>query len=342
MYKKFTTTELATIQNNFIPHLRKIIQQEKCQGINDFFKVISKQGNEVLYFERGNVSFRVALEKDMLHFYDEKEAIEISIPADEKYRLQDLLKKFIIHKERQTGQKSIKDLLGEAFKEGKFLEMLGKPYLVYDIETALIGTDLQETEFYLGYYMEEREPGKTEYLCITQGTLAAFVDKMLNFDGYIIGFNQMYFDNPVCIYNTRAGETPAEREEREKAIKKLNEKSLDLFVFVQHLTGKRLGLNKLSGDLIGIEKNLEGGGASVESLWKAWKLQNDKKALQEIKSYCENDVRMTVLLLYYLLYFKRISLNGEEYNYEVETFLQLANNQSTSNEKTQNAVSLRD
>ncbi len=342
MYKKFTLSELSTIKNDFIPHLRKIIQQEKCQWVNDFFKFVFKKWDEVLYFERGNVAFRVALEGNRLHFYDEIESIEVEIPADEKSGLQDLLKRFIIHKERQTGQKPIKELLWDAFKEGRFLEALKKPYLVYDIETSLIWANLEETEFYLGYYMEEIEPWQTKYTCITKQDLPNFVEKMLNFDGHIIGFNQMYFDNPVCVYNIMPWSTTEEQEKRNEIIKKLNDKSLDLFIFIQNLTGKRIGLNRLSTDLIGMEKNLEGWGASVESLRKERKNNNNEKALNEIKSYCENDVKMTVLLLYYLVYFQKLSLNGEEYLYKIDKFLQLANNQEEIKESTDKMQSLRD
>ena len=102
MYKKFSLAELTSIQNNFIPHLYKIIQQEKCQGVNDFFKFAFREGNELYYFERGNVSFKISLEGNMLHFMDEVEKIEVEIPADKKSGLQDLVKKYIIKKQRQT------------------------------------------------------------------------------------------------------------------------------------------------------------------------------------------------------------------------------------------------
>ncbi|MDR2540322.1 MAG: hypothetical protein LBD11_00665 [Candidatus Peribacteria bacterium] len=76
---------------------------------------------------------------------------------------------------------------------------------------------------------------------------------MLNFDGYIVGFNQIYFDNPVSVYNANLDEVATT-----EAIKKLNEKSIDLYMFVRTLTGRRnLGLNRLATDLVGESKNLE-------------------------------------------------------------------------------------
>jgi hypothetical protein len=40
------------------------------------------------------------------------------------------------------------------------------------------------------------------YEYIDADTLKEFVQKMLERDGYIVGFNNIRFDNPVCIYNT--------------------------------------------------------------------------------------------------------------------------------------------
>jgi hypothetical protein len=37
----------------------------------------------------------------------------------------------------------------DAFVQGTFSKILGKPYLVYDIETSLIGDRLEDTEFYI-------------------------------------------------------------------------------------------------------------------------------------------------------------------------------------------------
>jgi uncharacterized protein YprB with RNaseH-like and TPR domain len=318
MYKKFTLEELTNIQNGFIPHLYKIIHQEKCQGINDFFKIAFREGKELFYFERNMITFKIALKESLLYFIDEVEKIEVEIPIDQKGGLQDLLKRYLIKKQRQPGQRSIEQILMEAFKEGSFSQLLGKKYLVYDIETSLIGDHLEDVEYYLGYSLEEGEQAgvrKMEYTCIMKEDLPAFVEKMLNFDGYIVGFNQIWFDNPVCIYNVGGSA---------EEIKKLNEKSIDLYVFIQQMTGKRMGLNKISEALIGISKNLEGGGASVESLWKEWQSTHNDRLGKKLQEYCKNDVRMTALLFLYLLHFQKLYIDGKEYIYDIPTLVQYA------------------
>ncbi|MDR0651003.1 MAG: ribonuclease H-like domain-containing protein [Candidatus Peribacteria bacterium] len=309
---------MTSIQNEFIPHLYKIIQQEKCQGINDFFKVAFREGNELFYFERNIITFKISLKEKFLHFMDEIEKIEVEISIDQKGGLQDILKRYLAKRQRQSGQKSIEQILMESFKEGGVSQLLGKKYLVYDIETSLIGDRLEEVAYYLGYSLEEvdQEGGrKMDYTCIMKEDLPAFVEKMLNFDGYIVGFNQIWFDNPVCIYNV--GGTSEE-------IKKLNEKSIDLYVFIQQMTGKRIGLNKISESLIGISKNLEGGGASVESLWKEWTSTHNDRLFKKLQEYCKNDVRMTALLFLYLLHFQKLYIDGKEYTYDIPTLLQYA------------------
>ena len=64
-----------------------------------------------------------------------------------------------------------------------------------------------------------------------QDDLKAFVDEMLAFDGYIVGFNQIWFDNPVSARNVGYGD---------REIEILNQKSIDLYVFFQTLTKRRI------------------------------------------------------------------------------------------------------
>lgn len=316
MYKKFNLEEISSIQNNFIPHLYKIIQQERFQGVNDFFKFAFKEGDETFFFERGNVCFKIALEGNMIHMMDEVDKIEVEVPFDNKWGLQDLVKKYIVKKQRQVGQKSIEQILMDSFVQGTFSQILGKPYLVYDIETSLIGDRLEDTEFYIWYSMEEDGDGKMHYECIMPEDLESFVEKMLQFEGYIVWFNQMRFDNPVCIYNVWG---------TQEQIDILNQKSIDLYVFVQQITWKRMWLNKISEALIGVSKTLDSW-ANVEMMWKARKQSGDNSILKEIQKYCKNDVRMTALLFLYFLHFKKIYMDGAEYSYNIAEFIDKSNN----------------
>lgn len=317
MYKKFSIEELSTIQNNLIPHLYTLIQREKCQWVNDFFKVAFREWNEVMYFDRWNPLITIQLIDNQIYIADEVDNIQIQMPANEKGDLNRLMIRYVSKKQRQIWQKTIEQILMEAFVQWKFFDILWKHYLVYDIETSLISWEVSEVnfpEYYLWFSMEEKEPGKMEYSCIMKEDLKDFVHKMLDFDWYIIGYNQVYFDNPVSVYNAWFSKDE---------VKILNEKSLDLYIFFQQLTGKRMWLNKVSDSLVWVKKTLDSW-ADVESLWKEWKWNGDNKILKKIQEYCKNDVRMTMLVLLYLLHFKKVDIDNLDYIFDIEKFVELA------------------
>lgn len=317
MYKKFTIDELTTIRNDLIPHLYTIIQRERCQWVNDFFKIAFHEWPESIYFERWNPLIKIQLIDWQILITDEAENIQIQVPEHEKGELNRLMIRYISKKWRQIWQKTIEQLLMDACIEWEFYDVLWKPYLVYDIETALISWDINIQnfpEYYLWFSLEEIEPWKMQYNCIMMEDLKWFVEKMLNFDGYIIWFNQIYFDNPVSAYNAWF---------TTDTVKALNEKSLDLYVFFQQLTWKRMWLNKISDSLIWVTKTLDSW-ADVENLWKERKGSNNDKILKKIQEYCKNDVRMTTLVLLYLLHFKKVDLDNEEFTFTIPEFLELS------------------
>ena len=309
--------ELTTIQNNLIPHLYTVIQREKCQWVNDFFKMVFHNWHEVMYFDRGNPLLNIQLIDNDIHITDEVDNIQIQIPANDKSALNRLMIRYISKKQRQVWQRTIEQILMDTFVEWNFYSVLWKPYIVYDIETALISWEVNEEnfpEYYLWFSMEEVEAGKMEYSCIMMEDLKDFVQKLIDFDGYIIWYNQIYFDNPVSVYNVWL---------TNEEVKILNDKSLDLYVFFQQLTWRRMWLNRVSDSLVWVSKTLDSW-ADVESLWKQWKETNDKKILKKIQEYCKNDVRMTALVLMYLLHFKKVDLEDGEYTFDIDKFLELS------------------
>lgn len=309
--------ELTTIQNNLIPHLYTVIQREKCQWVNDFFKMVFHNWHEVMYFDRGNPLLNIQLIDNDIHITDEVDNIQIQIPANDKSALNRLMIRYISKKQRQVWQRTIEQILMDTFVEWNFYSVLWKPYIVYDIETALISWEVNEEnfpEYYLWFSMEEVEAGKMEYSCIMMEDLKEFVQKLIDFDGYIIWYNQIYFDNPVSVYNVWL---------TNEEVKILNDKSLDLYVFFQQLTWRRMWLNRVSDSLVWVSKTLDSW-ADVESLWKQWKETNDKKILKKIQEYCKNDVRMTALVLMYLLHFKKVDLEDGEYTFDIDKFLELS------------------
>jgi hypothetical protein len=159
--------------------------------------------------------------------------------------------------------------------------------------------------------MHPTDDNKMTYEYIDQEWLNAFVQKMLDFDWYIVGFNSIAFDNIVSVYNIGG---------HEEDIKKINEKSIDLFLFVWAVTGKRLGLNKIAEALVNISKTLSSW-AEWEILYKKYLEENDVQALEEFKKYCKNDVRMTMLVFLYFMHFKKLFIEWEEITFTLEDLI---------------------
>jgi hypothetical protein len=284
---------------------------------NDLFKKIFREGREIYYMYRGDFTFRFQDTGKEYILMDEKEKIQIVLDETGKREFQSLMKSFILRKEKITGQKSIEQILLDEFHTGNYSSIWGKPYMVYDIETDTNIENLKETKFLLAYAMHPNSGNKMTYEYIDQEGLKAFVQKMLDFDGYIVGFNNIAFDNIVSVYNTGGNEDD---------IKKLNEKSIDLFLFVRAMTGRRIGLNKISEALVSVSKTLWSW-AEWEVLYKKYIEEHDLKALEEFKKYCKNDVRMTALVFIYLMHFKKLFIEGEEITFTIEDLVEKSRNE---------------
>ena len=64
--------------------------------------------------------------------------------------------------------------------------------------------------------------------------------------------------------------------------------------------------------------------ADVESLWKERNNTADNKILKKIQEYCKNDVRMTALVLLYLLHFKKVDMDNEDYTFDIQKVIELS------------------
>ncbi|NOZ44709.1 MAG: hypothetical protein GXP45_06285 [bacterium] len=258
--------------------------------------------------------FHIEKDGDQFAFIDDSDKIELVLPQEHINKLSYLVKQYMTRKSKKGNKKSITAILLDEFKTGNYMSLQGKPYMVYDIETSSNIAHLKDTEFYLAYAMYPGAGNKMRYEYIAQDDIQNFMQSMLDFDGYIIGFNNIAFDNVVSAYSAGFGE---------EEIAQLNAKSLDIFLFIRNLTGKRIGLNKVSQALVAIEKTLDVG-EQGENLWQQYQNTGDAQYINEFKKYCKNDVRMTALVMLYLLHYKKMFIDGKEYNYTIEEFIKLA------------------
>lgn len=289
----------------------------------DFFKKIFKEGNDIYYFNRWDAVFRFSKQDNgELALMDEREKIQVMLDEQGQRDFALIIKNYILKKEKVSGQKSIEQILMDTFQEGVYDKILGKKYLVYDIETVGSLEDLKHMKFVLGYAMQPNEQHKMTYEYVDQNGLEEFVQKMIDFDGYIVGFNNIWFDNPVCIYNVG-------RSEEELAL--LNEKSIDLYVLIQALSGKRMGLNKVSEALVGVSKTLESW-AETEILYQKFLETGDESHMEILKQYCKNDVRMTALVFLYFMHFKKLFMEDDEIFFGLEDIIARSNRESIKEE----------
>ena len=308
MYKRFTLDELKTVQNTFISNFYGVLKKEHCMMASDLFKKIFREWNEIYYMYRGDFTFRFQNNNEEYVLMDEKEKVQVILDEQGKREFQGMVKNYILKKEKTNGQKSIEQILLDEFHTGKYSTIWWKNYMVYDIETDTNIENLKETKFLLAYAMHPTAGNKMTYEYISQEWLKDFVQKMLDFDWYIVGFNSIAFDNMVSVYNV---------EWSDDDIKKVNEKSIDLFLFVQAMTGKRLGLNKIAEALVNVSKTLTSW-AEWEVLYKKYIEENDVEALEAFKRSCTNDVRMTMLIFLYFMHFKKLFIEGEEITFTLE------------------------
>lgn len=317
MYKKFSLEQLLKLKTWFFVNLQKLITQRRYPTLKTFLKDITKEWSTIYYFQRGTPLFRIIQNQDDNYtFIDEQEKIELTAWPDALSKLHSMFKNDRNVSRQSKSAQSMSDILRTDFKEGgKFKNINWKPYIVYDIETTYATNNLKDVKFYLWYAFIVDEEWKWKYSYIGPENLEKFVKFMIDFDWYIVWFNNVAFDNPVSVYNTT--------DRNQEMINTLNAKSIDLFLILRNITGKKLWLNRTATALVWIQKTLESG-AEWETLMKQYQETWDEKFLNEFKLYCKNDVEMTVLVMFYLLKNKKVYLDETEFTFTKEDFLHFA------------------
>lgn len=315
MYKRFTFDELCQINSNFFKNLKWIYSSRGHIYFKEFLKKVEEEWSSIYFFESNDISFRIIKTPDYTTLVDEKDKIEMVCTDEEINKIHNLLKNDKKVAQIKKDNKSILQDLIDDFMGWAYQNIDGKPYLVYDIETIWNVNDLKNMRFMLWYSLISNDDHikSIKYRFVWESTIKKFVDFMLDFEGYIVGFNNIYFDNPVVAYNSWYWDDE---------IKKLNGKSLDIFLFIRNLTGKRYSLEKVSTALISLWKTLASWQEWEEYLkqyLKTW----DETLFNKVKSYCKNDVKMTLWVLLYLLKNKKVYIDGEESEFSLDQMVEL-------------------
>jgi uncharacterized protein YprB with RNaseH-like and TPR domain len=312
MYKRFSFNDLQSIKNNFFAHLQKVTQKEKCLSIKDFCKTIFKQWPSVYYYFRWEPQFICHQQKDWYNFIDPQDSIEVIITHEQLPAFTQLFKSYLTKHSKKQNTQTIEQILIQEFNLWKFNTIKEKPYIVYDIETDGDIFDVTQQKFIMAYAAKPGPDNKMKYEYIDNTNLKRFVDELLHFDWYIVWFNNIGFDNPVIVHNIKWSQ---------EMIDILNKKSLDLFTFLYHHTGKKIWLNKVASALVGIEKTLDSGLEWV-NLYKQYLKTWDQKLFNTFKNYCKNDVKMTILTLLYFIHYQKLHIEWQEIPFTLEALIQ--------------------
>ena len=330
MYKTLTFEELTQIRTSFFSNLKKIYEKEGYAYFKQFLKKVNDGlTQELIYFSGSEIYFRIIFSDDFVEIVDEKQALKLRLSDEDITKVHNFLKKKIDN----TGKKNIANTLLEKFSTQNMKSYLWKHFLVYDIETIGNIQNLKETKFMIGYVIDSLDFEKTgqapKYKYVSRTNLDKFVEYLVNYDGYIIGYNNIAFDNPVVVYNSSF-------ENKEELIEKINQKSIDLFYVYSKIFWKRVWLNQVATNIVGVSKTLSSW-AEWSQLLKIYDETNDQQALNKVKNYCKNDVKMTLTILLYLLFNGKINYQGKEISLSPEEILKLGQ-QEKKDEKVKNML----
>ena len=314
MYKTLSFQEIEKIKSPFFWNIKAIYEKEWYAYFKQFIKKINEEiVDEIIYFSGSEPYFRIILKDNDLEIIDEKQSIRLKLDKETIWLLHNKLKKKIDNK----WKKNIANTLVEQFENENVKKYLWKHFLIYDIETIGNIQNLKETKFMVGYMIDSSEFEKWEtpkYKYISPERLDKFVEYLANYDGYIVGYNNVWFDNPVVVYNSSF-------KNKEELIQKINEKSLDLFFVYSKIFWKRIWLNAVASNIVWVSKTLSSG-AEWANLLKEYDQTGDKKLLNKVKNYCKNDVKMTLTILLYLIYIWTISYQEKDISIDIDFILE--------------------
>jgi len=330
MYKTLSFEDIKSLKTWFFWNLKKIYEKEGFSFFKQFIKKVNNDiTDEILYFSSQQVFFRIVLLKNELELIDEASNIRLRLDEKTISKVHNFLKKKVDNK----WKKNIANTLIEKFETQDMKKYLWKHFLVYDIETIWNIQNLKDTKFMIAYMIDSKdfkEWKKPKYKYISRASIDKFVDYLYNYDGYIIGYNSIAFDNPVTVYNSSF-------ENEDKILKELNRKSLDLFYIYSKIFWKRIWLNAVASDIVWISKTLSSW-VEGSNLLKKYETTQDKNALSKVKNYCKNDVKMTLTILLYLLFNWNISYQEKDINIDIDYILKYWCLQKLENDNKNNIL----
>ena len=324
MYKRYNLEQVKDYGIWFVKNLEKIIKNERLQSVRDLIKSSFVMWDQVQYRDGSEPVFRIIKSKDAWYSYaliDEKEKIEVHLDDTWLISLNTLFRNISQSRQKKENKDMLSNLLGK-YDQWNFRTINDKDFIVYDIETLMATSNLRWTQFQLGYSIcsWDQETHDKCFKYIEKSNLKKYVDYLLDYDGWIVWFNHVWFDNIVICYSL---------DYTQEQIDQLNNKSLDIFYYIRNLTWKRIWLNKVSSALVWLDKVLAGWWLEWAELLKKRLSDDDQTALNKVKEYCKWDVKMTLGVLLYLMEHKEFYIDWKKYLFDEDQFIELANDIKT-------------
>lgn len=328
MYKRQTLKQLFETNNNFVATANRAIYKERAQTLVNLMKIGFKMWDTVYYFMGSDAYFRMQkLPNNKYMLVSETERIELICDDSDIKKLSAIMQN---PKKIKQSDKSILDILMDEFAEWQYEIINGKPYITYDIETLMANDDtLHLLEFELWYAINSidcKDWSEKANKYIAKESVKKFTDYLLDFDGYIVGFNNLAFDNKVVCRQAGYGQ---------EEIDKLNAKSIDIFMFLRNKINRRLWLNKVATAMVWLAKTLDVSGEGM-TLLQDWLKNWNEESLEKVKKYCKWDVKMTLGVLLYFVKYQEFYIDWEKVDFTVEEFVELAAKDRNKRAKVEN------
>lgn len=319
MYKQLSLQELKSINTAFFDHLKSLYTKKQHTFFKWFLRDLFDEGERIYFFDSGRPQFQIIREGvEQFRFIDEVEKIELRASDQEITELHNLFKNTHLMKQMAENRHMI-DILIDEYCEGAYKQILDRPYVIYDIETTFTGNDITHQQFEMAYSLATDDDSSKDlpYRYIDRESMRRYCDWLLEYDGRIIWYNHIAFDNPVLVHNVWYG--PEE-------LAKLNSKSIDPFLIIKNLIGRRVSLDNVANALISTGKTLTSG-KEWEQLLQQYKKTWRSDLLTKVKEYCRNDVKITFGVVLYLLKYQKLYLDGQEYTFTLSQLSQLGSKQ---------------
>lgn len=316
MYKTFSLHDIMSLNTQFFQNIQKLCSKRKHQFFKSFLQDVCSEAWRVYFFESNKPVFRIYREEMRYRCVDEQEKVDVLLTEDDIQVLHNFLKD--TQKMRWlTTNKTLLDTLLEQFREGAYTTILDKPFVVYDIETTYDAAKwggLRSQVFEIAYSISSTNHAlDNNYHYIDAESAKRYCDYLLEYDGRIIGYNQIGFDNPVLVANAWYAEAE---------LAELNRKSIDPFLVLRKLTGRRLGLDAVASALIWSGKSLSSWQEGQDYLEK-YKKTGNKNLLEKVKAYCKNDVKITLGVILYLLAYQKVQFDSTTHTVDPSSLLTL-------------------